>query len=161
MANPVSNFLESLRTNLQKMTGSETAEQRVEREARELRQAVATLLYETARVDHEVKDEDLDVAADCLRELFSFSPEQARSLLADVAHLHQRPTSYHPLTKVVNAQFNAEQKHRLVEYMWRVVHADAEIDKYEDHLVRKIAELLYVPHGDFISAKHRARNTPL
>jgi uncharacterized tellurite resistance protein B-like protein len=42
--------------------------------------------------------------------------------------------------------------------MWRVAHADLELDMYEDHLVRKIAELLYVPHTEFITAKHRARS---
>ena len=32
------------------------------------------------------------------------------------------------------------------------------IDKYEDHLVRKVADLIYVPHRSFIRAKHKERN---
>jgi uncharacterized tellurite resistance protein B-like protein len=58
---------------------------------------------------------------------------------------------------VLNKTFSAEQKQRLIEHMWRVAHADEEVHMYEDHLVRKIAELLYVPHSQFIAAKHRAR----
>ena len=157
MASRLRNFLDSLATGLQQMVGGETPEQRASREALLVPQTVATLLYETARVDHEVKDEDLGMAEDCLRELFALPSDQAHALLTHAAQLHQRPTSYHPLAKIVNNHFNAEEKRRLVEYMWRVAHADLEVDKYEDHLVRKISDLLYVPHRDFIAAKHRAR----
>jgi uncharacterized tellurite resistance protein B-like protein len=142
------------------MAGVETAEQRQHRETREVQQAVAALLYETARVDNKVKAQDLRVAEASLRELFALSPEQAQALLVRAGEPDKRPTSYHPLTRVINNHFSAEDKRRLVECMWRVAHADHEIDMYEDHLVRKISELLYVSHREFISAKHRARDEP-
>ncbi len=151
------NLLQSLSASLQKLTGAETPEQQKSREALALQASVATLLYETARADHDVKEEDLRIAVESLRELFALSDAQAQALLSHAAHPHQRPTSYHPLVKLINKQFSAEQKYRLVEHMWRVAHADLEVDMYEDHLVRKIAELLYVPHSEFITAKHRAR----
>ncbi|UCD67364.1 MAG: TerB family tellurite resistance protein [Betaproteobacteria bacterium] len=157
MANPFRKLIDALSNGLQKMANGETSGERASRKSQQVQQSVATLLYETARVDHEVRDEDLHVAEDCLRELFAMSTVQARTLLAHAAQLRHRPTSYHPLSKVINEHFSAEEKHRLVEYMWRVAHADREVDMYEDHLVRKIADLLYVPHRDFISAKHRAR----
>jgi uncharacterized tellurite resistance protein B-like protein len=158
MAPPLRDLLDKFTDGLQKAVGVETAEQRQDRETREVQQAVASLLYETARVDRDVKAQDLRVAEESLRELFALSPEQARSLLGRVAQPDKRPTSYHPLTKIINNHFSAEEKRRLVEYMWRVAHADHEVDMYEDHLVRKISELLYVSHREFISAKHRARD---
>ena len=157
MASPLRNFLHSITAGLQKMVGAETPEQRIARETQTVQQSVATLLFETARVDHDVTVEDLQVAEDCLRELFALPAEQARALLEHAAQHQERPTSYHPLTRLINNHFGAEEKHRLVEYMWRVAHADREIDMYEDHLVRKISDLLYVSHRDFITAKHRAR----
>ncbi len=160
MANPLTKLLDSLNSGLQKMAGGETPEQRLSREKQQMQQAVATLLYETARVDHDVKGEDLRVAEDCLRELFALSAQQAQALLTHAAQLNQRPTSYHPLTRVINDHLNAGEKQRLIEYMWRVAHADQQVDMYEDHLVRKIADLLYVSHREFISAKHRARGGP-
>ena len=151
------NLLQSLSTSLQKLTGAETPEQQQSREALALQEAVATILYETARADHEVKESDLQIATNSLREIFALSEQQALDLMSHAAQPHQRPTSYHPLVKLINKKFSAEQKHQLVEHMWRVAHADLEVDMYEDHLVRKIAELLYVPHNEFITAKHRAR----
>ena len=151
------NLLQSLGAGFQKLLGGETPEQQHSRETLVLQQSVAALLYETARVDHDVKESDLRAAADSLRELFALPEEQAQALLLHAAQPHQRPTSYHPLVKMINRRFSAEQKHRLIEHMWRVAHADNEVDMYEDHIVRKIAELLYVPHSEFITAKHRAR----
>ena len=50
---------------------------------------------------------------------------------------------------------------RLVELLWRVAYANEVLHKYEEHLVRKVADLLYVPHTAFIKAKHRAGGGPL
>lgn len=44
---------------------------------------------------------------------------------------------------------------QLLELLWEVVYADAVLEKYEEHLVRKLAELLYVPHSQFIATKLR------
>ena len=157
MPRSLNNLLQYLGAGLQKLVGGETPEQRYSQETLALQQSVASLLYETARVDHDVKESDLRTAADSLREMFALSEDQAQVLLLHAAEPHRRPTSYHPLVKMINKRFSAEQKHRLVEHMWRVAHADHEVDMYEDQLVRKIAELLYVPHSAFITAKHRAR----
>ena len=42
--------------------------------------------------------------------------------------------------------------------MWRVAYADSELAAHENHVLRRIAELLHVTHGDYIAAKMRARD---
>jgi uncharacterized tellurite resistance protein B-like protein len=37
--------------------------------------------------------------------------------------------------------------------MWTVAYADGDLDKYEEHLIRQVAELTYVPHSDYIQCK--------
>jgi uncharacterized tellurite resistance protein B-like protein len=120
-------------------------------------QAAASLLAEITRVDHEVKDTDVGAARDALQQLFALPPDKAEALLAHAARPENRHTSYHPLVSLLNRHLTHEQKVRLVESMWRVAHADRDVHMYEDHLVRKISELLYLSHTDFITAKHRAR----
>jgi uncharacterized tellurite resistance protein B-like protein len=63
--------------------------------------------------------------------------------------------SMHPFLRMINDHFTPEQKCRIVEDMWRVAFADHSLDKYEEAQIRKIADLLYVPHKDFIRAKLR------
>ena len=43
--------------------------------------------------------------------------------------------------------------------MWRVAFADGNVDKYEEHLIRRVHELLHLDHSDFIAAKQAARAT--
>lgn len=120
-------------------------------------QAAASLLAEMTRVDHEIKDGDLRAARDALQQLFALTPEKAQMLLSHASRPENRLTSYHHAVALLNRNLARDQKVQLVESMWRVAHADAEVHMYEDHLVRKISDLLYLSHTDFITAKHRAR----
>ena len=38
--------------------------------------------------------------------------------------------------------------------LWTVAFADRTLDKHEDYVVRKVADLLYVPHRDVIRIRH-------
>ena len=46
---------------------------------------------------------------------------------------------------------------RLVEHLWRVAFSDGQLNLYEDHYVRKIADLLYVSNTESMLARNRAR----
>jgi uncharacterized tellurite resistance protein B-like protein len=60
------------------------------------------------------------------------------------------------ITRLLNQQLDQEMKIRVVEMMWQVVYADGVKDHYEEHVIRQISELLYIPHADFIKARHKA-----
>ena len=64
----------------------------------------------------------------------------------------------HMNTTAVRSLPSLEQKKLLVEQMWRVAFADAEILAHEEYLVRKVAGLLHLPLADFLEAKIRARD---
>lgn len=119
--------------------------------------AAATLLAEVARVDHDVKDVDVASASRSLQQLFALPQDKADALLEHALRPENRPTSYHSIVSVLNRKLTMQDKVALIEHMWRVAHIDRQVDMYEDHIVRKISDLLYLSHSDFISAKHRAR----
>ncbi|MEX0957682.1 MAG: TerB family tellurite resistance protein [Burkholderiales bacterium] len=153
-------LFQSIASALQKLFGDPETSAAQSRELEQAEVAAATLLAEMVRADLDAKEVDRRAAIDALRDLFPISEQKAEDLIDHVSHFDRRPTSYHPFVKVLNRSFSPEQKQRLVEHMWRVAHADDDVHKYEDHLVRKIAELLYVPHSQFIATKHRAKNHP-
>jgi uncharacterized tellurite resistance protein B-like protein len=66
-------------------------------------------------------------------------------------------TDYFQFTSLINGAYAPEQKIELVALLWRVAYANEALHSHEEYLVRKVADLLYVPHGAFIAAKHRAR----
>jgi uncharacterized tellurite resistance protein B-like protein len=63
------------------------------------------------------------------------------------------------ITRLLNEQFDASMKVRVVEMMWQVVYADGIKDRYEEHLIRQVSELLYLPHSKFIQARHKAEQS--
>lgn len=125
----------------------------------DLSRALASLLYEAARVDDDVTNDDLVIAVSSLRNLNSINTAEAEQLLSDASQPHNRPTAYQPLTKVINEEFSYEQKCELIKAMWSVAHSDNHVDPQEDHIIRKISDLLYVAHRDFIHGKIDARDS--
>ncbi len=121
-----------------------------------LQLATAALLFEVMRMDEEIAEQERKVVHNILAERFSLSKAETRQLVALAEKEAADVTDYYQFTALINKHFSPEQKTELLEQLWRVAYADGHLDKYEEHLVRKLAELLHVPHGRFIAAKHRA-----
>ena len=78
-------------------------------------------------------------------------------LLRDASDEVDQDTSLFDFTRVINDHYSASQKLELIESMWRVAYADGRLDKYEESLIRQVAELTYVSHSDYIRAKLAAQ----
>ena len=136
-----------------------TAARAEEAEAREHGYHVATaaLLVEVMRADYEVRREERDAVLRALEAAFDdLTPEEVRDLLARAEERADDATSLYEFTQHVNRQLDHDQKAHVVELLWQVAYADGSLDKYEEHLVRRIADLIHVPHSVFIRMKHRA-----
>jgi uncharacterized tellurite resistance protein B-like protein len=77
----------------------------------------------------------------------------ADTLLTTAQKHSETNTSMQPFTRLINDEFDQEQKKHLMKAMWKIAYADGKLDKYEEHYLRKIAELLYIPHSQFIQQK--------
>ena len=69
----------------------------------------------------------------------------------------QDSTSLYEFTRDINDNFDATERVKLIESMWKIAYADGNIDKYEEHIIRKVSNLIYVAHSDFINAKLSAK----
>jgi uncharacterized tellurite resistance protein B-like protein len=142
---------------IRKFFAAEVAAETDEDEA--IRRATAALYAEMMRQDEKVSKAERHAAVRALESKFDMDPEQARELLALAEAEGREATDYYQFTSLIKDRFSLPQKRRVIEQLWQVAVADGVIDPYEEHMVRKIAELLYVPHADFIAAKHRALET--
>ena len=127
-------------------------------ERRQLQLAVAVLLHEARRADYAEGDEETLRARHALTEIFGLAAEESAALLEEGRAKAEHLTSlYAPLT-TVKREFSLEQRIHLIEHLWRVAFAHRGLDPYEDHYVRKIAHLLYVPNTQSMLARNRARS---
>ena len=124
------------------------------------RLAVATLLVEIARADFEVDASERTAIRRMLAGAYGLDPDSAGALLAQAERAAEEAVSLYEFTRRLNDELSPAEKVEIVEMLWRVAYADGRLDKYEEHLVRKAADLLYVPHRRFIRAKLKIEGEP-
>lgn len=121
------------------------------------RLACAALLIEVAVIDNEFDGEELASVKAILSRDFDVPPAELDELVALAQHECSESTSMYGFTQLINQQCNFQEKFDLVTYMWRIAYADGDLDKYEEYIIRKVADLIHLGHGEFIRAKHAAR----
>ncbi|MCF6354118.1 MAG: TerB family tellurite resistance protein [Candidatus Polarisedimenticolaceae bacterium] len=121
-----------------------------------LQLATAALLFEMMRMDDEIDENEKQLVRKLISQRFTLTGNETKKLIQLAEQEAEQAIDYHCFTSLINSHFSAEEKIDIVEHLWQVAYADGQINKYEDHLVRKISELIYVPHSAFIAAKHRA-----
>jgi len=124
-----------------------------------LRIATAAILVEMMRMDKRIVDEERAAITAALQRQFGLDAAQLDTLVALAEQESRQASDYYQFTSLINKACDYEQKVRIVENLWLVALADGHLDAHELHLMRKIANLLYVRHGDYIAAKQRARET--
>lgn len=120
--------------------------------------ATAALLVEVVRSDAGIVPEEQQAVLRAVREKFGLSADESQALF-DLAEEEVRTANdYYQFTSLINRHFDQPQKQHIIELMWRVAYADNSLAAHENHVLRRIAELLHVTHGDYIAAKIRARD---
>lgn len=119
----------------------------------QLRLAAAALLIETARADARQDGVEEETLTATLREGLGLSTEEVAELVRLANEEVDAATSLYQFTRLINDHFDPPRKRTLILDMWKVAVADGDVDRYEEHLIRRVAELIYVPHEDYIRAK--------
>ena len=122
-----------------------------------LQLATAVLLVEVMRADTEFGPAEREAVISALRQKFGLAEDEVARLVELAVEASAEAYDYHRFTSQINRGFDAAQRLRIIEYMWQVAYADGHLDAHENHVMRKVADLLYISHGDFVAAKIRAK----
>jgi uncharacterized tellurite resistance protein B-like protein len=144
----------SLRTWITRSLGGAEAEDDASRAAA-LNLAVAALLVEVLRADYDVSSDERRQVLDSIGRVLGLDAAQCAALLAEAEHTVDRSHDLHQFTSEVNRSLDHVEKRRLVEQLWRVAQSDSIVHKYEEHIIRRVCDLLHVSHREFIAAKLR------
>jgi len=120
-----------------------------------LKLSITVLLIEMMRVDLDSSEQEKARIREILQGHFKLEDAEIDNTLALATTENNAAVDYYQYTSLINEHYTQEQKIRLVEQLWQLAWADGHIDRFEEHLVRTLADLLHVPHGHFIQAKHR------
>lgn len=117
----------------------------------------AALLIETARADFTHDATEQAALEQLLSSSLKLNKHKVHELVVAAESKVDDATSLYEFTREINDHYSPEQKIQLIQAMWSVAYADGKLGKYEEHLIRQVADLIYVPHQDYIRSKLAAK----
>lgn len=122
--------------------------------------ACAALMTEVATIDRHFDQAEQETLIEIVCKQFELNESEANDLKELANTERNDATSLHQFTSLVNEHCSHEEKFELIKSMWKIAYADGHLDKYEEYIVRRVSELIYVDHSDFIRAKVTVKNLP-
>ena len=119
--------------------------------------ATAALLIEMMKADGKVSEDERKAVMQTIQSKFNLTDEETKSLKELAKEKAKKATDYYEFTSLIHKSLSYEQKVEIIEHLWEIAFTDKHIDKHEEYMVRKIADLIYVEHKDFIEAKLRVK----
>ena len=121
--------------------------------------AATALMVQLSRADHNEDERELQTIVDCAVKAHQVTRDEAEAILQDALDHADDATSMYEFTGQINEHLDQNAKQSLLESIWRVAFADGRIDKYEEHLIRRMADLLHLNHREYMQARHRAESS--
>jgi uncharacterized tellurite resistance protein B-like protein len=121
----------------------------------DLRLSVAVLLLEAARQDDRFDPKERAVIENVLTAKFDLQPGECAQLMTAAEKRASYIVQLYGHTSEVSGHTTPDQRIALIEMLWEVAYADGVLDPEEDHLVRRIAGLIYVSDRDRVLARQR------
>ncbi|MDC1436214.1 TerB family tellurite resistance protein [Gammaproteobacteria bacterium] len=151
MLQNISIFFEKyLNPTLESDTGDATTDR--------IHMACAALMIELSKADYTIDDTETKKISSILQSKFDLPEDTLEELFELAQQEADDSTSLYQFTSLINEAYEYPAKITLIQNMWEVAFADGDLDRYEEHLIRKVAELLYVSHSDFIKTKLTVKN---
>jgi uncharacterized tellurite resistance protein B-like protein len=119
--------------------------------------ATATLLAEVVRLDGSIDAREREAVLAAVRAQFHLDEQEAEELFRLAEAEAREATDYYQFTSLIRQRYSQEDRQKIVELMWRAAYADEHLSAHEQHVIRKVADLLYVSHPAYIAAKLRAK----
>ncbi len=119
--------------------------------------AIAALLCEVSNADYQVDEKEQNAKLSLIERLLDLEQAEASTLLTQAQEQTKNSASLYDFTSSLR-ELSQEKRFDLIKAMWEVANADGVIDPLEDAVIRKVAELLYVDHSEFIRAKIQVKD---
>lgn len=145
-------MIAKLRRFIQSHTQAITPEDK----AHQLKLAAASMLLEVVFADETLAPEETALLPKLLTETLSMSEQDAKALIDEAKRVQGNATSLFEFTNAINTEFSLEQKQQLLLAMWQLAYADGQLSHYEDQIIRRTADLLYLKHSELIQMRNQA-----
>ena len=116
-----------------------------------------SLMIEVSLADEIMDISELETLKKVLLNEFEVKENDLENLISDAKKNQNSSTSLYEFTRKINDEYEFDDKKNLILSMWKIAYADGNIDKYEEYVIRKVSDLIYISHPDFIKSKQKAK----
>jgi uncharacterized tellurite resistance protein B-like protein len=124
---------------------------------RRLQLGAAVLMVSVVRADHESREDERRALEAAITRALDLPEEQACVVVRAAEEAIARGVRFPAVVERLARDCSPPQKRRLVESLWRIAFADAELAGHEEYVVRKVAVHLGLSTADLVETKVRAR----
>jgi uncharacterized tellurite resistance protein B-like protein len=115
--------------------------------------ACAVLLCEVMRADHVFTENEQDKLSAILTKQFNLTEQEVTTTLEQAFQLSENANDFYQFTSKLNQHYALDDRINIVTLLWQVAYADGELASIEEHIIRKIADLLHLRHSEYIATK--------
>lgn len=116
-------------------------------------QARAVLLLAISQADQKESDKESRAAARALSHRLGLDEDECGELLDQARKILGDSVSLYDYTSRLKDSLGAAERTRLMEDLWSVAYADGQLDAEEEHLIRRLGDLIGVSHRQYIQTK--------
>ena len=119
---------------------------------------ITALLVEAAMADGVLDPDEGALILHLLTDQLELSPADAQTMLDKAITAHNTRIEIHSLVRQIRTDTEMEDRIIILEMIWVVVLADAQINEHESQLMRRLAGLLFIDDVEAGLAAKRARS---
>ena len=149
MITKISSFFQSLANDLTENSTEKNSDEVT------IEVACAVLLCEVMRADGHFDQHEQAKLALLLVEQFHLNEEEIKQIIDQALIQSEQATDFYRYTSKINEHFTIEQRITVVKQLWNMAYADGDLASIEEHVIRKIADLLHLRHAEYIQTKPR------
>jgi uncharacterized tellurite resistance protein B-like protein len=149
-------MIQALKKWFESLSGDQEAS--VDQSQEQINLCCFSLMVITANVDSTFDESEHRMIQELGRDLFNLDATTIDEVVSDAKQQANESTSLYEFTSLIHENLSEQDKFKLVVGLWKIAFADGEVDKYEEHVIRRVAELIYLDHARFTEARHIAEN---
>jgi len=115
--------------------------------------AMTVLLYEVAAADFTIEQQEENAIQNLIADSFNLNNEQAKALLVQAKQHQNNAISLQQFTQILREKLDRPSRVNFIHSLWQVANSDDNVDVNEEHIIRKISDLLHLNHSDYIRTK--------
>ena len=122
-------------------------------DSKEIILASTCLLLSIADADNNIDDKELSIIDEIIQDFFNVNKEDTNTIINNAKKSLLESTDYFSFGKILNESFSITDKVDFLSCIFEVAYSDGEYHYLEEHMIKKIANILHIENKDLVDVK--------